>query len=214
MPDKRETVHIVDDDESVRRSLSLLFRSVGLHVQTYADSLQFLECGEPKDAGCILLDIRMPSMSGLQLQDALRALGNDLPIVFISAHADVPVAVNAMKSGAADLIEKPFSEPFLLETVQRVLEQHRALSSRRDEAARITEKLDLLTTREMEVARLVAKGKSSKEIAAQLHIGVRTVEVHRCHALGKVGARNSAELVQWLTKRPVRQGTSRETVTA
>jgi FixJ family two-component response regulator len=145
----------------------------------------------------------MPAMSGLQVQAALRARGNEVPIVFISAHADVPVAVQAMKEGAIDLLEKPFSEPVLLETVQRVVERDRARRLQQAEKAATRGTLARLTGREMEVVRLVAKGKSSKEIAAEMRISRRTVEVHRCRAIRKAGARNTAELVQMLTRLPV-----------
>jgi FixJ family two-component response regulator len=201
----RETIYVVDDDPSIRNSLELLFRSVGFNVQAYSDCRQFLEAGEPKPPACILLDIRMPSMSGLRLQEVLRTRGSDVPIVFISAHVDVPIAVTAMKAGAADLVEKPFSAPVLLETVQRVLDRHRALRTWGEDEALTTGRLDLLTARELEVAQLVAKGKSSKQIAAELRISARTVEVHRCRAVRKVGAQNTAELVRWLVKRSVRQ---------
>jgi len=202
MPGPRETIYVIDDDDSIRRSLELLFRSIGYDVRVFADARGFLDAGEPQPPACILLDIRMGSMSGLQLQEVLRERGCNLPIVFMSAHADVPVAVSAMKGGASDLIEKPFSEPFLLDTVQRVLDQHRTTWMSNAEKARTSERFDLLTARELEVAELVAQGRSSKELAAELHISPRTVEVHRCRAVHKVGARNTAELVQWLAKRP------------
>ncbi|MEK6677160.1 MAG: response regulator, partial [Planctomycetota bacterium] len=195
-----ETVYIIDDDEAVRKALSMLCRSVGLAVQPFSDPRQFLDAGEPKESGCILLDIRMPFISGLQLQEILRDRGCDVPVIFISAHADVPVAVRAMKSGAADLVEKPFSEPALLETVRRVLDEYGALRKRRAEEAGTNGRLERLTDRELEVAKLVADGRSSKEIATELQISSRTVEVHRCRAVRKAGARNSAELVQWLAK--------------
>lgn len=198
-----ETVYVVEDDESIRSSLRSLFNSIGTRVRVYANAQEFLDAHEPTEPGCIVLDIRLPAMSGLQLQDTLRSRGVDIPIIFMSAYADVPITVKAIKAGGTDVIEKPFSESVLLEKVQNALFEHRAHRSRVSTVNNFKQRIEKLTPRELEVARLVACGKSSKEIAADLSISTRTVELHRFRGLRKVGARNAAELVRILTNIPV-----------
>lgn len=198
-----ETVYIVEDDESIRTSLRSLFHSIGTNVRAYPTAQAFLDANEPSEPGCIVLDIRLPSMSGLQLQDTLRARGFDIPIIFMSAYADVPITVKAIKSGGSDVIEKPFSETVLLEKVQNALYEHREQRARVTTVNNFRQRIDKLTPRELEVARLVALGKSSKEIAQELNISTRTVELHRFRGLRKVGAKNAAEMVRILSNIPV-----------
>ena len=194
------TVYIVDDEEAVADSISMLLRSVGLKARTFPDPRAFLAGCGPGEPGCLVLDVRMPKMSGLELQQELSRLHYTLPIIFITGHGDVPMAVEAMRAGAMDFLQKPFNDDELIRRVQRALEldaRERALLQRRDE---LRARWNDLTTREQEVARLVADGQANKAIAIDLGISERTVELHRAHILQKMGARNLAQLVQMLLR--------------
>jgi FixJ family two-component response regulator len=193
--DRAAVVYLVDDDAAVRAGFTALFRSVGLPVRSFDSAESFLEGVEPDAEGCLLLDVRMPGMSGLELQERLRDRGVALPIVLISAHADVPMAVRAMKTGAVDFLEKPVNEQELLERVQACLRTAHRLREEADSTAAARARLEGLTPREREVVELLVEGESSKVIAARLDISPRTVDVHRSHIMEKLGVKSVAELV-------------------
>ena len=189
-------VFVVDDDEAVRASVAMLLESVALPVETYASAREFLDVWREERAGCLVLDLRMPGLSGLELQERLAARGSRLPIVFLTGHGDVPDAVAAMRSGAVDFLRKPFRDQDLLDRIQQALELDRgrreAAEERRDLAAR----LDRLTPREREVLDRVVAGQPNKQIAAELGVSDRTVEIHRSRAMVKMEAGSLAELVR------------------
>ena len=193
---KQETVFVVDDDQAMRSSLQWLIESVGLRVETFGSAQAFLDSYYPGRAGCLLLDVRMPGMSGLELQAYLDRREIRIPVIIITGHGDVSMAVKAMKGGAVDFIEKPFDDEQLLNSIRNALEhdeQKRALRARRAEiAARLAE----LTPREHEVMAMVTDGKSNKEIAAALNVSAKTVEVHRARVMDKMRAESLAELVR------------------
>ena len=195
-----QTVCIVDDDEAVRDSLEILFRSVGLTAQTYASAAAYLEAYDPGRAGCLVLDVRMPGMSGLELQKRLEELGSSPPIIFITGHGDVPMAVGAIQRGAVDFIQKPFRDQDLLDRVQQALEldveRRRALHERRELEGR----LERLTAREREVLDLVVAGNPNKVVAGELGLSQRTVEIHRSHVMEKMEVESLAELVRLVTE--------------
>jgi len=196
MKDKPATVFVVDDDEAVRSSLRLLLKSVGLPVETFDSATAFLDQYDGNRAGCLVLDIRMPGMSGLDLQQALNERHSILPIVFITGHGDVPMAVEAMQAGAVDFIQKPFRDQDLIDRINRGLakdgEMREALRARDDIRARIGE----LTPREREVLDLVTAGKANKVIAGDLNVSQRTVEIHRARVMEKMNANSLAHLVR------------------
>jgi FixJ family two-component response regulator len=189
-------VFIVDDDEAVRGSLRLLIRSVGLQAQAFAAAQEFLAAYDARHPGCLILDVRMPGMSGLELQQELNRRGATIPVVFITGHGDVPMAVEAMQQGAFDFLQKPFRDQELLDRVQRALA--RDAESRASMAARaeILARLASLTPRETEVLRLVTHGKANKVVGAELGVSQRTVEIHRAHVMEKMKAGSLAELVR------------------
>jgi FixJ family two-component response regulator len=189
-------VYVVDDDEAMRNSLKWLIESVGLRVDTYGSADEFLRGYYPGRGGCLLLDVRMPGMSGLELQEHLAEHQAHLPVIIITGHGDVPMAVRAMKVGAVDFIEKPFNDEFLLDSIRRALAvdaEQRGLQARQ---AEIATRLALLTPREYEVMEMVADGRSNKEIANALGVSAKTVEAHRARVMEKMEARSLAELVR------------------
>lgn len=200
-PIERSIVFVVDDDPALRRSLRFLLESVGWEVALFASAEEFLaQPSAPDHPAGLLLDIRMPAMSGLELQQALRERGWHLPILFMTGHADVSMAVQAMKSGAADFIEKPFKDQVLLDAVAAAMRRHAAAlaDARRQTAAR--QALAGLSPREREVARRVALGQPNKLIAAGLGISEKTVHIHRQHALEKAGVSSAAELARLMLR--------------
>ncbi len=188
-------VHVVDDDAGLRRSLRFLLDSVGWTVKLYASAEEFLDlAAPPNQPSCLLLDIRMPAMSGLELQQVLRERGVQLPILFMTGHADVSMAVQALKSGASDFIEKPFKDQMLLDAVALAIRRSaEALeeTQRRDAAVGL---LATLSPREKEAARLIARGQPNKLIAASLGISEKTVHIHRQHIMEKAAISSAAEL--------------------
>lgn len=195
-------IHVVDDDTAFRRSLVFLLESVGWRVAAHASAEDFLAACEmpPEDLGCLVLDIRMPMMSGLELQQALRNRGWLTPIVFITGHGDIELAVQAMKRGASDFLEKPFKDQALLDAVALAVrrggeERARAASSR--EAAAVLERL---SPREREVAKLVAQGRPNKVVARELDISEKTVHVHRQHVMEKAEVSSAAELARLMLR--------------
>lgn len=190
------TVFIVDDDQYVRDALALLMDQVGLKAERYASAQAFLKSYEPDTPGCLIVDVRMPGMSGLDLQKHMTERGIQLPIIIVTGHADVPMAVRAMKLGAVDFIEKPFNDQELLERVQRCIELATKVRRERDQATSLQTRLEQLSKREREVMDMIVAGKYSKVIAAELGISPKTVDVHRSHILEKMGVKSVAELVR------------------
>ena len=194
-------VHVVDDDPGLRRSLRFLLDSVGWTVQLHASAEEFLDVVvEPTQPCCLLLDIRMPSMSGLELQQVLRERGIVVPILFMTGHADVSMAVQAMKSGAIDFIEKPFNDQKMLDAVAAAI-RHSAeavggAGRRRAAEAMLTQ----FSPREREVAQLVAQGQPNKQIAVALNISEKTVHIHRQHVMEKAGVSSAAELARLMLR--------------
>ncbi len=194
----KPTVFVVDDDPDVRQVLRRLITSVGLRVELYESANAFLEVCKPGTPGCILLDIRMPGMSGLEMQKELAAREIKLPVIFLTGHGDVQVAVHAMKAGALDFIEKPFNNQFLLDRVQQALTE--SVDADRDHAkhAEITHRMERLTPREHQVMELVAAGETNKGVARVLEISEKTVEIHRANVMDKMHAKTLADLVKML----------------
>ncbi|SDR63843.1 two component transcriptional regulator, LuxR family [Rhizobiales bacterium GAS113] len=195
------TVFIVDDDEAVLDSIAELVSSVGLRVATFSSAQQFRDGFDSEQPGCLVLDVRMAHMSGLELQQELNAIGARIPIVFISGHADIPVAIKTIKAGAVDFVQKPYRDQQLLDSINDAL--RRDVVDRRGADARdgVAVRLALLTQREREVMDQVVKGLSSKSIARALNISYRTVELHRSHILDKLGVRSVAELIRLVFER-------------
>ncbi len=196
----QQTVFVVDDDVAVRTSLALLIRSMGLTVEAFDSAHAFLSVCDPERSGCLVLDIRMPGMSGLEMQEELvrRAIG--LPVIFITGHGDVSMAVRAMKLGAVDFIEKPFNDQHLLDHINQALEVDRTARAARAERATLASRIDLLSPREREVMERIVAGQANKVIAIELGLSERTVEIHRAKVMTKTGARSLAELVTMVNR--------------
>lgn len=190
-------VFIVDDDEAIRDSLQWLLESHDLRVRHYASAQTFLDICDSALSGCLVLDVRMPDMSGLELHEKLGERGISWPVVFITGHGDVPMAVSALKRGAVDFIEKPFRDNEMLDLIRKCLatDAEQRVRQRRDAVLR--ERSASLTEREREVMKLIVGGNLNKEIADQLGISVKTVEVHRSRVMDKMAARTVADLVQF-----------------
>lgn len=191
-----QTVFVVDDDPSLRQSLQWLLESVGLRVETYASADEFLDIYQPPRQGCLLLDIRMPGMTGLDLQQALLERRIALPTIIITGHGDVPTAVRAMKAGAVDFIEKPFNDQLLLDRIHQALERNTRQQQREVQRLAALARLVQLTRREREVMNLVVAGKTNKTIATELGLSEKTVEVHRANLMKKLQLNSVAELVK------------------
>ena len=190
------TVFVVDDDRAVRESLCWLVESVGLNVRAYESAQAFLEEYDSRQPGCMVLDVRMPGASGIELQDQLRETGSEIPIIVITGHADVATAVRAMKAGAVDFIEKPFSDQLLLDHIHRCIEQDANRRSASARAREIMSRQAQLTPRQRRVMDLVAGGQSNRMIAQNLGISLKTVEAHRAKVMEKMEAHSVAELVR------------------
>jgi len=193
--DSSQRVYVVDDDDAMRDSLVWLLESHGLSVEAFPNAEAFLQNSPEGMRGCLVLDVRMPGMSGLELHDELVARGSRLPVIFVTGHGDVPMAVSALKKGATDFIEKPFSDQDMLRLVDQCLEAERGRRAREDERAQRHERLESLTQREREVMGLVVAGKPNKLIADELGISIKTVEVHRARVMSKMAVGSVAELV-------------------
>jgi len=189
-------VHVVDDDRLARESLEWLMRSAGLEVCSHASGMGFLEQLDTDAGGCVVLDVRMPDINGLELQERLRAAGATLPVIIVTGHADVAMAVRAMKAGAFDFIEKPYADSLMLERVQAALAQDADRRREREQREALRARFDALTPREHEVLAQVLKSRPNKRIAAELGISIKTVELHRAHLMDKLGVRASTELVR------------------
>lgn len=188
-------VYVVDDDDALRDSLRWLLESAGYRAATFGDAERFLSAFEPGLASCLLLDVRMPGLTGLELQEELNRRGQTLPIIFITGHGDVPMAVQAVKNGAFHFLEKPFSDAQLLQLIDQAAERGSALPEQADRQCAAA-KLARLTQREREVLALVVSGRKNKQIAEELGISVKTVEAHRARAMEKMEVSSVAELVQ------------------
>jgi len=195
-PSPNSTVYIVDDDQAIRHAMELLMRSVGLDYEIFHSADDFLASHSNDRAGCLVLDIRMPGLGGLELQEKLNELGSTLPIIFITGHGDVPMAVEAMQKGAVDFIQKPFRDQELLDQVSEALKTDRERRSARDQKTEVTTRIEKLTKREREVMDLVVTGKPNKVIAYELGVSQRTVEIHRARVMEKMEARSLADLVR------------------
>lgn len=195
-PNQKSTVYIVDDDQAIRHAMELLMRSVGLDYEIFHSGDEFLASHDNGRAGCLVLDIRMPGLGGLELQEKLNELGSTLPIIFITGHGDVPMAVEAMQKGAVDFIQKPFRDQELLDQISEAMKTDQQRRSARDEKAEVLNRVEKLTKREREVMDLVITGKPNKVIAYELGVSQRTVEIHRARVMEKMEARSLADLVR------------------
>lgn len=193
---EQATVFVVDDDEAMRDSLRWLLESVNLGSAMFSCANDFLESCDPGQEGCLLLDVRMPGMSGMELLETLKSSGILLPVIMITGHGDVPMAVRALKHGAMDFIQKPYDAQVLLDQVYAALKLDRERRQRHKEISRRHARFACLSDREMEVVELVALGNSSKIIAKQLGISPKTVDVHRANIMRKLDIRTIAELIQ------------------
>lgn len=192
------TVYIVDDDPAVRDAMRWLMEQVKLKTKVCSSANEFLASYVPGERACVVLDVRMPGMSGLELQERLNAAGALLPIVIITGHGDVPLAVRAMKSGAVEFLQKPFNDQVLLDTVQTALANYESVWDKIERRNRYSESLSTLTKRELEVLDLLRKGKPNKVVASVLDISVRTVEGHRASIMAKTGASSLGQLIDML----------------
>ncbi len=192
----QQTVFIVDDDPAIRQSLHLLLEMFGLSVCTFPDAASFLESYKPAQSGCLILDMRMPGMHGLELQRELIRRGIEIPIIVLTGFGDVSSAIRALKSGAVEFLEKPIEDDVLLDHIRRALALDVEHRRRRNEADRVRERIERLTEREHEVLRLVVEGLSSKEIGYRLHVTCKTVEAHRLRIMKKMEAEGVADLVR------------------
>ena len=194
--DPRPTAYIVDDDEAIRTLWRWLMESNGIAVQTFATAAEFITAYREGGLACLVLDVRLPGMSGLELQEYLKREGIEIPIVFVSGHGDVPTAVSAIKGGAVDFIQKPFSYREVLAIIRRAFERDAESRDRRARQFQVAERLAALTERERDVLRRIIAGRANKVIADQLAISVKTVEFHRARVMEKMQAGSVAELVQ------------------
>jgi FixJ family two-component response regulator len=192
------TVFVVDDDQAVANSLKALIESVHLRTAVFPTAQAFLERYDPREPGCLVLDLRMPGMSGLQLQETLAAQGIVIPIIFITGHGDVKMAVRALKAGAVDFLEKPFHDQDLLDRIQQALLRDQQWRRGAETRAVVQKRIDTLTPREREVMDLLAQGKPTKAIAAALNLSGKTVEFHRAKVMEKMQTRSSIELIALL----------------
>ena len=192
-------VHVIDDDDAARDSLQFLIDCAGLKVRTYESAVEFLKTVPDMEHGCIVTDVRMPDMSGIELLGRLKAQDVRDPVIVITGHADVPMAIQAMKEGVADFIEKPFSDDTILTAIQAALARHSDRSRANEERALVNERMALLSPREREVLEGLVEGHANKVIAFDLDISARTVEVYRANVMSKMHARSLSELVRMVT---------------
>jgi len=196
MSETEGVVFVVDDDESMRRSLANLLRSVGLRVEAFASAQEFLRGNRPDVPGCLVLDVRLPGLSGLDLQKRMAAADSEIPIIFITGHGDIPMTVQAMKAGAVEFLTKPFRDQALLDAIQQALERDRHARKQRADIETLRRRFDSLTPREREVMALVVTGLLNKQIAGELGTSEAAVKVHRQHVMEKMGAESLADLVR------------------
>jgi FixJ family two-component response regulator len=194
------TVFIIDDDEGVRRSIEDLLNSVGLNAQCYSTAEEFLRSKRPEGPSCLILDVRLPGISGLEFQRELSSTGVTLPIIFITGYGDIPMTVKAIKSGAVEFLTKPFRDQDLLDAIQQALKHDRASREERREIEELQKRYGTLTAREREVMSLVVSGMLNKQIASELGARETTVKIHRGRVMEKMGAGSVAELVRMTDK--------------
>ena len=195
---KNPVVMVVDDDSGVRNAMRALLKSVGLNATLYGSAQEFLGAYDPQQPGCLLLDIRMPGMSGMDLQQELNLRGAVVPVIFMSGHADIPMAVEAMQHGAFDFLQKPFRDQDLLDRIQKAIAKDAERRLALGERSRIKTHLESLTEREREVLDLLTTGKQNKQIAQDLGVSPRTIEIHRARVMEKMNAQSVAELVRMM----------------
>ena len=201
MPQEKK-VFVVDDDADIRESLVMLLETEGFAAKAYESAMVFLASTAPQSAGCLIVDVRMPDMDGLQLQQELLARRSPLAVAVMTGHGDIPIAVQAMKAGAVDFLEKPFDDDVLLDCVRRALDRVTSATEQADAAKSAAAKLAQLTDRERQVLDLIVAGKANKVIAYELSISPRTVEIHRSRVMEKMGAGNLADLVRTVLSVP------------
>jgi FixJ family two-component response regulator len=194
--DEPPIVHVVDDDESLRQGLASLFHSVGFDARTYSSTEDFLQSDRLEAAGCIVLDIRLPGISGLDFQEQLAELGIRLPVILMTGHGDIPMSVRAMKAGAVDFLPKPFRDQDMLDAVMVAIKRNRAERERESQSLEVVDRYATLSPREREVMALVTAGMLNKQVAAELGVSEVTVKIHRGAAMRKMGARSLADLVR------------------
>ena len=200
MTEPAPIVFVVDDDPSVRRAIKRLVESVGLHVETFGSASEFMSSSRPEIASCLVLDIRLPGISGLDFQRELAAANVHIPIIFITGHGDIPMSVRAMKAGAVEFLTKPFRDQDLLDAIQVGLARDRARRQRQAETAVLRERFESLTPREREVVPLIVSGLLNKQVAAEIGTTEATVKVHRSQLMKKMGADSLPELVRMAEK--------------
>jgi FixJ family two-component response regulator len=200
MTETKPIVFVVDDDLSVRRSTERLIRSIGLEVQTFTSAREFLKNPRPKGPACLVLDVRMPGLSGMDLQRELARSEIYIPIIFITAHGDIPMSVRAMKAGAVEFLTKPFRSRSLLDAIRAAIDRDRAASNERSEIEALRQRYQQLTPREREVLLLVAAGLLNKQVAGKLATTERTIKFHRAHIMQKTHAESVADLVRMVEK--------------
>ena len=200
MSEAEPIVFIVDDDLSVRRSTERLLRAAGLKVQTFTSAREFLKNPRPNGPACLVLDVRMPGLSGIELQRELTQAGIQIPIIFITAHGDIPMTVRAMKAGAVEFLTKPFRSRALVDAVRAALERDQLAHKERSETEEIRERYEQLTSREREVMALVTAGMLNKQAAGELATTERTIKFHRAHIMQKMGTESLADLVRMAEK--------------
>ena len=192
----KPTIYIVDDDDGMRRALTVLMTTVGYHAVPFAKPTDFLAKHDPRQPGCLVLDVRMPEMSGLEVQQQLNRSGALIPVILITGHGDIPMAVQAMKDGAFDFLQKPFRDQELLDRINAALKQDAENRAAVERLADVKARAESLTPREREVMALVVDGRANKVIAIDLGLSERTVEIHRANVMEKMGARSVAHLVK------------------
>jgi FixJ family two-component response regulator len=193
---EKAIVHVIDDDESLLGAINLLLGSVGLDIRTYGSVRQFLDARAQDGLGCIVLDVRLPGISGLDFQAQLAELGIYLPVVLMTGHGDVPMSVRAMKAGAVDFLPKPFRDQDMIDAVSTAIERDRQRRAEAGDIARIRDRFTALSPREQQVMTLVTAGKMNKQVAGELGLSEITVKIHRGSAMKKMGARTLADLVR------------------